>query len=256
VDGTGTLLSNGANDATPRSHRGFGLARWAHVLLADPELAADASAVAALELAHHEVRVCAGGLYSVPQAVAEYRPDLVILGLPVGDPSCIADAVRRTLTSCRPLLLCTLEDGPRQRALALEAGADACLDKPCSLEEIELQARVLLRRAPWLDRTLRQIGPLVIDEVAHVVLVAGRAVDLSAKEFGLLAKLTRHAGAVLSKRALLEALWGFDAYDENLVEVHMSALRRRLPPDASRMIQTVRGVGYVLRDDVPERQLA
>jgi DNA-binding response OmpR family regulator len=224
--------------------------RWARILVTDPQLVADEAVIAGLTAAHHEVRVCVG-VHSAAREVAAFRPDLLIMGLPVGDPTRVTTAVRRALASSRPLLLCMLDDGPSQRAPALEAGADSCLDKPCTVEELELHTRVLLRRAPWLERSVRQLGPLVIDEDAHEILVGGRPIDLCAKEFGLLAMLAQHSGAVLSKRALLEGLWGFDAYDENLVEVQMCALRRHLPPDVGRMIHTIRGVGYVLRDELP-----
>jgi DNA-binding response OmpR family regulator len=153
------------------------------------------------------------------------------------------------------LLLCALDEDD-QRVPALTAGADACIDKPFGMDEVTAHVRALLRRAPWLARTVHRVGPLVVDEEAHVVLVADQPVALSAKEFGLLALLARNAGAVLSKRVLLEQLWGYDAYDENLVEVHLSSLRRRLPPEASRLIRTVRGVGYVVRDEVARVQLA
>ena len=231
------------------------MTRGARILLADHDSASSAAVGGALEAFHHEVRVCLG-THTVPGEVAAFRPDLVIMDLPVGDPDLLAAMVRRTHASYRPLLLCTLDDGPGQRMPALAAGADACIDKPFAVDELEVHVRALLRRAPWLARTVHRVGDLVVDEDAHVVLVAEEPVILSAKEFGLLAMLARNAGAVLSKRVLLAELWGYDAYDENLVEVHLCALRRRLPPEASRLLRTVRGVGYVLRDEVAQGQLA
>jgi DNA-binding response OmpR family regulator len=93
------------------------------------------------------------------------------------------------------------------------------------------------------------VGRLVIDEAAHRVTVGGRPVELGATDFAVLATLARHAGHVLSKRRLLELVWGYDAVEENRVEVHISLLRRALGPGAAGLIRTVRGVGYVLRDD-------
>ncbi|MGH9273338.1 MAG: response regulator transcription factor, partial [Acidimicrobiales bacterium] len=216
--------------------------------------ASSAAVGGALEAARHEVRRCAGS-QAVPGLVTGYRPDLVIMDLPVGDPDRLTNLVRLTHASYQPLLLCTL-DAAAQRIPALEAGADAYVDKPCTPEELVLHVRALLRRAPWLARTVHRVGELVVDEDAHVALFDERPVTLSVKEFGLLAMLAQHAGAVLSKRVLLQHLWGYDAHDENLVEVHVSALRRRLPTEASRLIHTVRGVGYVLRDDVAQGRLA
>jgi len=91
------------------------------------------------------------------------------------------------------------------------------------------------------------VAMLVIDEDAHIVLVAADEVELTPTEFRLLSVLARNRGQVLSKRQLLEEVWGYDAYDENLVEVHISSLRKKLEGHAPRVLHTVRGVGYVLR---------
>jgi two-component system OmpR family response regulator len=229
--------------------------RCARILLALGDGASSASAGGALEAAHHTVRVCPAADL-VAHEVEMFRPDLVILHVPVSDPSLVATVVRRTHASYPPLLLCALGDGAAQRVPALEAGADACIDEPFTSEEIELHVRALLRRAPWLAHPVHQVGALVIDEAAHLAAFADEPLTLCAKEFALLTMLAQHAGAVLSKRSLLEALWGFDAFDENLVEVHISALRRNLPPGARDLIHTVRGVGYVLRERIPQGQLA
>lgn len=232
------------------------MTRRARILLVDGDVASMIELSEELTAAaNHLVRLCGRG-ESVAQQVAAFRPDLVITDLPPGDGATIAALVRRTHASYRPMLLCLLDDGCSQRASALEAGADACMDKPCTSGEIELQVRALLRRTPWLERTVYDVGRLVIDLSAHTALFDDEPISLTGKEFDILAMLAQHAGAVLSKRALLERLWGYDATDENLVEVHMSALRRRLPLDARLMIRTVRGVGYVLRDDIAQVMLA
>jgi two-component system, OmpR family, response regulator len=204
----------------------------------------------ALAAAHHVTRVCP--VSGLAQHVDTFRPDLVIMDLPHGDPWQIATAVRRTHAAYRPLLLCALDDVATQRTAALEAGADACIDKPFTVVELELHVRVLLRRTPWLARTVHQVGPLVVDEEAHAAIVGDRHVSMCGKQFEILSLLARNPGVVLSKGSILERLWGFDAYDENLVEVHICALRRHLPPEARRLIHTIRGVGYVLRDDIPQ----
>ena len=82
-------------------------------------------------------------------------------------------------------------------------------------------------------------------------MVGESVVELGPTDFALLAVLARHSGQVLSKSRLLELVWGYEAVDENLVEVHVSILRRRLGKDAADLIHTVRGVGYVLRDSHP-----
>ena len=88
---------------------------------------------------------------------------------------------------------------------------------------------------------------MVIDEGARVVMRGGQKLDLTRTEYELLAMLAQHPGQVLSKIQLLTQVWGFDAYDANLVEVHMSALRRKLEAHGPRVVHTVRGMGYVLR---------
>ncbi len=114
----------------------------------------------------------------------------------------------------------------------------------------ELLARVyaLLRRGDRLRSLVIEVGGLVVDERAHSVSFRGRSIELSPIDFSLLAVLARHAGQVLSKARLLEIVWGYDVVDETLVEVHVSTMRRRLGPDAARLVRTVRGVGYVLRE--------
>lgn len=229
--------------------------RRARILLAGGDPSSLAEAHETLAAVNHVVRVCGEG-ESIPQHVAAFRPDLVVMDLPSSDEATVAAVVRRTHASYRPMLLCLLDGGRSQRACALEAGADACIQRPCTSHEIELEVRALLRRTPWLERTVVEVGRLVMDVSAHTTSFDDKPVTLTNKEFDLLAMLAVHAGAVLSKRALLERIWGYDASDENLVEVHMSALRRRLPVDARLMIRTVRGVGYVLRDDIPQVMLA
>jgi DNA-binding response OmpR family regulator len=224
--------------------------RGARVLLSIGDRS-DPESAAALEAAHVEVRTCPQG-QPLLREITTFRPDLVVMGLPAGDPSLVSALVRRTHASYRPLVLCCVDDPSTQRAPALEAGADGCLELPCTPADLELHVRVLLRRAPWLLRTVHRVSDLVVDEDAHVVAFRDQPLTLSGKEFGLLAMLAQNAGTILSKQRLLEAIWGYDALDENLVEVHLSCLRKRLPPEARPLVQTVRGVGYVLREDIPQ----
>jgi DNA-binding response OmpR family regulator len=92
-----------------------------------------------------------------------------------------------------------------------------------------------------------EVGDLLVDDGARSVSRAGERLELTRTEYDLLSMLVQHVGKVLSKTQLLTSVWGFDAYDANLVEVHMSALRRKLETRGPRVIHTVRGAGYVLR---------
>ena len=138
-------------------------------------------------------------------------------------------------------------DTVEERLEGFDAGADAYLVKPCSMAELLARVQDLLRRTGRLSSAVRQIGDIVIDDAARTVIRGGQTVELTRTEYDLLAVLAKHQGQVLSKVQLLTQVWGFDAYDVNLVEVHMSSLRRKLEAHGPRLIQTVRGVGYVLR---------
>ncbi|MFO7959907.1 MAG: response regulator transcription factor [Nitriliruptoraceae bacterium] len=113
----------------------------------------------------------------------------------------------------------------------------------------ELLARVgvALRRAGRMTSGVEAVGDLVLDEMARTVVRRGEIVELTPTEFDLLAVFVRHPGRVFSKSRLVALVWEFDAYDDNLVEVYVSSLRQKLELHGERILQTVRGAGYVLR---------
>jgi DNA-binding response OmpR family regulator len=225
------------------------MTRGARVLIAIPEGRAAASARAAVERTGHVVRVCAPE--EVGRQADVFRPDLVITASegPRGDE--LVQLLERIDSSHRPLVLCLLPDGASATA-SLAAGADACLVGSCEPADLEAHVGALLRRVPWLGNAVHQVGPLVVDEASHVALFDDVPLRLTVKEFAILVVLVREAGHVVSKRSLLERVWRFEAFDENLVEAHVCGLRRHLPPHAAAMVQTVRGVGYVLRAEVAQ----
>ena len=184
----------------------------------------------------------------IHEAAERFRPDLAILDvhLPGGPDGYGAARVLRS-SSDIPILFLTAADGIEDRLAGFEAGGDDYLAKPFSMAELLARTRALLRRAGRLSSATRQVGDLVIDEGARTVVRSGTVLDLTRTEYDLLCVLAQHPGQVLSKVQLLTQVWGFDAYDVNLVEVHMSSLRRKLEARGPRLIQTVRGVGYVLR---------
>jgi two-component system OmpR family response regulator len=157
------------------------------------------------------------------------------------------------LTLCRrlreagnwtPILMLTARDGELDETTALDTGADDFLAKPFSYPVLLARLRALLRRGAPERPAVVTVGELSIDPAAKTCELAGRPVALTTKELGVLEYLARRAGEVVTKTEILEHVWDF-AYDggPNVVEVHVSALRRKLGSDA---IETIRGGGYRL----------
>ncbi|KOT87696.1 transcriptional regulator [Streptomyces sp. NRRL F-5755] len=143
-----------------------------------------------------------------------------------------------------PVLMLTAKDGEYDEAEGLDTGADDYLTKPFSYVVLVARVKALLRRRGRTALPVLRVGELSIDQGAHRVERAGVEVTLTAKEFAVLEQLALRAGDVVSKAEILEHVWDF-AYegDNNIVEVYVSALRRKLGAAA---IQTVRGAGYRL----------
>jgi len=172
-------------------------------------------------------------------------PDLAVLdvGLPSGDGFDLA----RQLRAARdlPVVFLTARDGLDDRLAGFGAGGDDYLVKPFALEELLARVRAVLRRSGRLGSPL-VAGELLVDDAAGVARREGHELGLTATELRLLAFFVRHRGMVLSKPQLLSQVWGYDAYDPNVVEVHVSSLRRKLEAHGPRVIHTVHGLGYRL----------
>lgn len=148
-----------------------------------------------------------------------------------------------------PILVLSALDTVDDRVLGLRAGSHDYLGKPFALEELLARVESLLRRRQPGGETTLRIDDLEIDLLAHRVNRAGREISLTGREFRLLEYLARHAGQVVTRSMLLEAVWDirFDP-QTNLVDVHVSRLRQAVDRDFERpLIHTVRGVGYMLR---------
>jgi two-component system, OmpR family, response regulator len=181
--------------------------------------------------------------FADPDAILREGPDLVILDvmLPGGDGFDLARALlgRRDV----PIVFLTARDGIEDRLNGFALGADDYLVKPFALEELLARVRVVLRRRGRISAPL-EAGDVIVDEATGTAARAGSNLELTPTELRLLSFFIRHRGAVLSKSQLLTQVWGYDAYDENVVEVHVSALRRKLEERGPRVIHTVRGLGY------------
>lgn len=218
----------------------------ARVLVVEDEDAIRDPLAAALRAAGHEVRDCADGV-GFEDVVDTFRPDLVLLDvhLPGGrDGFALARALRGR-TDCAVLMV-TARDAVADRIVGFSAGADDYVVKPFAMVEVLARVTAILRRLGRVPSTV-QIADLVVDEGARVAVRAAATLDLTGTEFRLLVYLAGHRGRILSKTQLLTQVWGYDEYDPNLVEVHVSALRRKLEQHGTRLIHTARGLGYVLR---------
>lgn len=150
-----------------------------------------------------------------------------------------------------PALMLTALGSVEHRVAGLDAGADDYLAKPFAFSELLARIRAIARRAAPAVGSRLAVGDLELDEERHVARVGERSVDLSAREFAFLAYLMRNAGHVLTRRQILDAVWGAepDVYS-NVVDLYVSYLRRKLADlDRGQAIRTVRGVGYTLRTD-------
>jgi len=204
---------------------------------------------AALEGAGYEVQTDVDGS-RVERTVATFVPDIALIDLHLGD-GVNGITVARRLRATReiPCVFLTGETGINDVLAAFDVGGDDYVVKPFVMAELLVRMRAVLRRWGRVGRSIIQADDLIIDMEAHSAVRGGKVIDLTHREFSLLATLAQHPGVVLSKVQLLTQVWGFEHYDLNLVEVHICALRRKMEEHGHRLIHTVRGVGYVLRPD-------
>lgn len=221
------------------------------VLVVDDDAAIRRSLERGLRLGGFTVDLADGGHPAL--ALARTRPpDVIVLDISMPDLSGIevCRALRGEANDV-PVLMLSALDETADRIVGLQAGGDDYLVKPFALQELVLRLEALLRRRPPRDTDTVRVGGLVMDPAARRVTFDGRPVELTRREFELLHVLARNAGLVLSRDQLLDRVWGYD-FDvrTDAVDTFVSYLRRKLEaPDRARIIHTVRGVGFVLRDD-------
>ena len=179
------------------------------------------------------------------------QPDLIVLDrmMPVLDGLEVARRVRDG--DAIPILMLTARDAIEDRVAGLDSGADDYLVKPFAPQELLARIRALLRRAePTAAQRTFSFADLRLDPTTRETRRGERQFDLSPKEFDLLAYLLRHARQVLPRARILEVVWGADFYgDDNVLDVYIGYLRQKTEAAGEpRLIQTVRGVGYVIRE--------
>ncbi|MHB8464069.1 MAG: response regulator [Acidimicrobiales bacterium] len=186
-------------------------------------------------------------------ASADTNPSVVLLDLGLPDIDGIEVCRRLRAWSVVPIIVVTADDANERKVVALDEGADDYITKPFAMPELLARIRVALRHrraAGVIDRSVLQVGELGIDVAHHRVWIGDRDIELSPKEFALLTLLARHAGRVLTHRAILEEVWGPEAVRETQhLRVYAGLLRKKLADDPARpRLITEPGVGYRLVD--------
>lgn len=190
----------------------------------------------------------ANGLEAIPAAEA-FRPDAVILDimLPGIDGERVLDELRGVGTTV-PIVMLTARDQPRDKVRTLDIGADDYITKPFDIEELMARLRAVMRRTGQDDRL--RVGDLEVNTTTREVRRGGRAIELTAREYDLLEFMALNARRVLSRDLILNRVWehALDT-DPNVVDVYVGYLRKKIDlPGESRLIQTIRGVGFTLRE--------
>jgi two-component system OmpR family response regulator len=183
------------------------------------------------------------------QALSEltrFKPHLVILDLMLPGISGMELAQRMRADPELMIIILTARDEVEDRIAGLRAGADDYLVKPFDFEELVARIHAVARRRHGPEGAILHAGPLTVDRERRIVTMDGAPVELTVKEYELLLLFVSHPGRVLSRRFILDQVWGHEFYDENNVEVYVRYLRRKLADTEHQLIETVRGVGYRL----------
>jgi DNA-binding response OmpR family regulator len=220
------------------------------ILLVDDEPLITDSLSYSLQREGYEVKSARDGLSAI-QAIQDFQPDLIVLDLMLPDISGLEVCRRLRTTSTTPVIMLTARGEEIDRVLGLEVGADDYLAKPFSFRELLARIRAILRRVE-LDRQASQLQAMVLrqlslDPISRRVFKGDQELQLSAREFDLLALLMKNAGRALSREELLAQVWGEEWIgDPRTLDVHVRWLRLKVEEDPAipQYIQTVRGYGY------------
>ncbi|MFD0362914.1 response regulator transcription factor [Nocardia sp. GCM10030253] len=223
------------------------------ILVVDDEVRVLTSLRRGLELSDFEVITAGDGAEALTM-VRTAAPDAMVLdvNMPNLDGAGVVTALR-AMGNDIPICVLSARTAVSDRIACLERGADDYLTKPFDLGELVARLRALLRRRPPVTEPpgdLCRVGQVEVDHGGHRVRANGAIVELTKREFEVLAMLARNVGIVLGREQILSAVWGYDfTTDTNVVDVFVSYLRRKLEAaGAPRVIHTVRGVGFVLRE--------
>nr|WP_202797097.1 response regulator transcription factor [Kribbella flavida] len=228
--------------------------RAERLLVVDDEATVRELLAATLRFAGFQVTSAATATEAVAAATAE-PPDLVLLDVML--PDLDGFEVVRRLRERRvgnnsgpvPVLFLTARDGQADKVTGLSLGADDYVTKPFDLEELIARIRAILRRTAGHHTDVLTVGPLTLDAQGHQVTREGQPVKVSPTEFRLLRYLMENAGRVVSKAQILDRVWQYDfGGDMSIVDTYISYLRRKVDAGEPKLIHTVHGVGYVIRE--------
>jgi len=221
------------------------------ILVVDDERAVRESLRRALELEGYEIELANDGQEALYRLESQAEPDAVVLDvlMPGLDGLEVCKRLRRS-GSKLPVLMLTARDAVENRVAGLDAGADDYLTKPFALEELLARIRALLRRASEESGEVLRFADLELDPGTREVRRDGEPIELTRTEFSLLELFLRNPRQVLTRSVIFERVWGYDfGFASNSLDVYIGYLRRKTETgDKPRLIQTVRGVGYALRE--------
>jgi two-component system, OmpR family, response regulator MprA len=230
---------------------GMGTMRPMKILVVDDERAVRESLKRALELEGYQVDMAGDGSEAIVQLDTGDQPDAVVLDvlMPNVDGLEVCRHIRRT-GSTLPVLMLTARDAVGDRVAGLDAGADDYVVKPFALDELLARVRAMLRRAaPGPDEVLR-FADIELSPSRREANRNGRPIELTRTEFNLLELFLRNPRQVLTRSVIFERVWGYDfGFASNSLDVYIGYLRRKTEAGGEpRLIHTVRGVGYALRE--------
>ncbi len=197
-----------------------------------------------------KVEVCPDGESGL-KAARDTPPDLVVLDWMLPGLDGLEVCRRLRAGGSVPILMLTAKDSVADRVKGLDSGADDYLVKPFAFEELIARVRALLRRSHTSEETVLRFADLTLNVSTREVTRATRKIDLTTKEFDLLHFFIRHPRQVMTREMLYDRIWGYDFGGEsNILEVYIRYLRSKLEASHEpRLLQTVRGVGYALREE-------
>jgi len=221
-----------------------------HILLIEDEV--NIAKFVELELKHEnfQVTISNDGREGADLAL-NHSYDLMLIDVMLPNLNGLEICRRVRKKKSTPIILITARDAIIDRVSGLESGADDYVVKPFAIEELLARIRAVLRRVESTEQILKNeitIKGLTIDQKAHQVFYGEKEIELTKTEYDMLVYLMENFNMVLSRDAILEKVWGYDVEVEtNVVDVYIRHLRKKLPTDIAAIIETVRGVGYVMR---------